>query len=343
MQGMKNMRVRGLSVDLVGLALGFAMLSLASPGAAAAAPAASAQAPLRVGYSDWPGWLPFEVAIQKGWFKEVGVDVVFSWFEYLPSLDAYSAGKLDAVGVTNGDALVIGASGAKSKIILLTDYSNGNDVILARPGIKTFGELKGKKVGLELTLVDHLLFLKGLEKFGMKSEDVQLVNFPTSETPQALISGQVGAIGAWYPTSGHARMAVPGAKVLFSSADVPGLIYDCIAVNPVSLKARQADWAKFAKVWYRVVDFVSDPKTRPEAVAIMSGKIGVKPEELGKALPGTYILPLAEAKRRFKKGPGLDSVYGSSKVANDFNVNFKVYKTAQTVDDYIYPDIMNGL
>lgn len=31
--------------------------------------------PLKVGYSDWPGWVAWQVAIDKGWFKEAGVDV----------------------------------------------------------------------------------------------------------------------------------------------------------------------------------------------------------------------------------------------------------------------------
>ena len=84
-------------------------------------PAARARkgAAASVAYSDWPGWTAFEVGIQKGWFKEAGVDVEFSWFDYLPSLDAFSSGKVDAVMATNGDALVTGASGAKSKMILL--------------------------------------------------------------------------------------------------------------------------------------------------------------------------------------------------------------------------------
>jgi NitT/TauT family transport system substrate-binding protein len=127
----------------------------------------------------------FEIALQKGWFKEEGVDVEFSWFDYLPSMDAFGAGKVDAVAVTNGDALVTGAHGAKSKMILVNDYSNGNDQIIARSGIKTFPELKGKKIGVEVTLVDHLLLLKALEKFKMKPGDVQLVNFP----PTRLVPG----------------------------------------------------------------------------------------------------------------------------------------------------------
>jgi NitT/TauT family transport system substrate-binding protein len=318
--------------------------SSVSAASVASAPApAPAKTPLRVAYSDWPGWTAFEVGIQKGWFKEAGLDVEFSWFDYLPSLDAFSSGKVDAVMVTNGDALVTGANGGKSKMILLTDYSNGNDKVIARPGIGDFKKLKGKKVGLELTLVEHLLFLKACEKNGIKPSDIQLVNFPTNETPQALTSGEVAAVAAWYPVSGQALKAVPGSKAVFSSADVPGLIYDTVAVTPTSLAQRHGDWVKFVKVWYKISDFVRDPKTQAEAVAIMAAKVGVKPEEYAAAMPGTYLLSVEESKKRYEKGPGLDSLYGSTQVANDFNVSNKVYKEAQTIDDYIDPSIVSSL
>ncbi len=32
---------------------------------------------LKIGYSDWPGWVAWEIGIQKGWFKEAGVDARF--------------------------------------------------------------------------------------------------------------------------------------------------------------------------------------------------------------------------------------------------------------------------
>lgn len=331
------------TLSLAGIGLGVFGAGHRSQAADKPAPAASGKKPLRIAYSDWPGWTAFEIGIQKGWFKEEGLDVEFSWFDYLPSMDAFSAGKVDAVCVTNGDGLVTGASGAKSKYILLTDYSNGNDQIIGRPGVKTLKDLKGKKVGLEVTLVEHLLLLQGLQKAGMKQADVELVKFPTNETPQALASGQVSAIGAWYPVSGQARKAVAGSKPLFTSAEAPGLIYDTVAVNPASLAQRKADWAKFVKVWYRISDFVRDKKTQPEAVKIMAAKVGVKPEEYAAALSGTYFLSLAESKKAFKKGDGLSSLYGSSKVADDFNVANKVYKAPEPIADYIYSDFVDKL
>src|SRR6187402_2870168 len=128
------------------------MLGLVVSLLAAVAGGASA-APLKVAYSDWPGWVAWQVAIEKGWFKEAGVDVQFEWFDYVPSMDAFSAGKVDAVCMTNGDALVTGSAGGKSVMILVNDYSNGNDMIVAKPGIKTLKDLVGKKVGLEVGFV----------------------------------------------------------------------------------------------------------------------------------------------------------------------------------------------
>ncbi|PTX93057.1 ABC transporter substrate-binding protein [Spartobacteria bacterium LR76] len=299
--------------------------------------------PLKIGYSDWPGWVAWEVAIQKGWFKEAGVDVQFEWFEYVPSMEAFAAGKLDAVCMTNGDALVTGATGAPSKTIIINDFSNGNDMIVGQPGIEKLQDLKGKKIGVEVGFVDHLLLLKGLQAVGMKESDVELVNVPTGETPKALASGDVAAIGAWQPNSGQAIKAVPGAKPIYTSKDVPGLIYDVLAVNPASLSAHPEEWKKIAKVWYKVVDYFYDPATHDDAVKIMASRVNLSPEEYAKFVSGTKILKLDEAKKAFKKGEGLDSVYGSNVVVDEFNVSNKVYDKPQPTADYIAPAITDSL
>ncbi|MEO8350702.1 MAG: ABC transporter substrate-binding protein [Chthoniobacteraceae bacterium] len=298
---------------------------------------------LKIAYSDWPGWVAWEVAIQKQWFKEAGVDVKFEWFEYAPSMEAFSAGKVDAVCMTNGDALVTGATGAKSKAILINDYSNGNDMIVAKPGLKNLKALKGKKIGVEVGFVDHLLLLNGLEASKMKESDVTLVNVPTNETPKALASGDVDAICAWQPNSGQALKAVPGSKAIYSSADAPGLIYDVLAVSPSSLSKHKADWEKVVQVWYRVVDYFADKKTRADAIKIMAARVNLPPEEYRAFVDGTKILTLAQAKKAFKKGKGLDSIYGSNVVVDQFNVANDVYKKPQPVDDYLDPSLTDAL
>ncbi len=316
--------------------------TLAALGAAALLTSVHAE-PLKIGYSDWPGWVAWEVAIQKGWFKEAGVDVQFDWFEYVPSMEAFAAGKIDAVCMTNGDALVTGATGAPSKAILINDYSNGNDMVIAQPGVKTLKDLKGKKIGVEIGFVDHLLLLKGLEANGMKESDVELVNIPTSETAKALASGDVAAIAAWQPNSGQALKAVPGSTAIYSSADVPGLIYDVLAVSPASLSARPEDWKKVIQVWNKVAAYINDPATQDDAVKIMAARVNLTPEEYKPFLKGTKILTLAEAKKAFEKGEGLDSIYGSNVVVDKFNVDNKVYEKPQPVADYIDATLTNSL
>ena len=300
-------------------------------------------APIKIAYSDWPGFTIFEIAKQKGWFKDAGLDVEMVWFDYLPSIDAFSANKVDAVTVVATDALVAGASGAKSKIVTLLDFSEGSDMIVGAPGIESIKDLKGKKIGIEVTLVEHLLLLEALKANGMTQSDVELVNTPTNDTPQVLASGKVAAIGAWYPVSGQALKAVPGSKKLFTSADDKGLIFDVLAVNPSSFAQHKEDWVKITEIYYKCVDYLKDPKTTDDAVKIMSAKVGANAAEYGKNIPGTHFLTLAEAKKAFKKGPGLDSIYGSMSLGNQFNLDNKVYKDSQKPESYLVPSVVNGL
>lgn len=304
---------------------------------------AFAAEPLKIGYSDWPGWVAWEIAIEKGMFEKAGVEVEFEWFDYVASMDAFAASQLDAVAMTNGDALVTGATGAQSVMILVNDYSNGNDMVVAAPGIDSLAELKGKKVGVEIGFVGHLLLLNGLEKVGLTEADVELVNVPTNETPQVLASGDVDAIVAWQPNSGQALNLVPGSKRIYSSADEPGLIYDVLAVSPSSLAARKADWQKVLKVWYQAVAYLKDPATREDAIKIMAARVGISADEYKGFIDGTKILTLEEALPFMEKASGFKSLYGSSKISDDFNVSNKVYETAQDVDAYIDASLMKAL
>jgi NitT/TauT family transport system substrate-binding protein len=296
--------------------------------------------PLKVAYSDWPGFTLIEVAKQKGWFKEAGIEVELLWFDYLPSIDAFAAGKADAVTAVAADMLVTGATGAKSKFICLLDYSDGNDMIIGKPGIDSLKALKGQKIGLEVNLVEHLLLLHGLKASGMKQTDIELVNTATNDTPQTLASGKVAAIGAWYPVSGQALKQVPGSKPIYTSADAKGLIYDVLAVSPASFAKRKADWEKYVQIYYKCVDYVLDPKTQDDAIAIMSAKVGASPEEYKKNIPGTHFLTLKEAKAALKKGDGLDSLYGSIAISDKFALDNKVYKASQKAAAYVAPSIV---
>jgi NitT/TauT family transport system substrate-binding protein len=298
---------------------------------------------LRIAYSDWPGWVAWEIGKQKGFFKDAGVEVEFIWLDYVPSMDSFVAGKVDAVCMTNGDALVTGSTGKKGIGILINDYSNGNDMVVARQGIDSVAALKGKKIGVEKGFVPHLLLLKALESAGLSEADVTLIGVPTDKTPETLATGDVDAISAWQPNSGQALKLVGGSKAVFTSEQIPGIIYDLLYVSPESLAARHGDWEKVVKVWFQIVDFMNDPSNKQEVLEILSARVQIKPDEYEPLLNGTRILTLAENKERFKDAEGLESVVGSSRIVNEFNVANEVYKTKEKVEDYLDSSFVDSL
>ena len=304
---------------------------------------ALAKDPLKLGYSDWPAWTVLKIANQKGWFAEAGVDVQLVWFDYSASLDAYSAGKIDGDCLIQSDALVLEASGTKSKFVCITDYSSGNDMIIGKKGVRSLADLKGQKVALEVGLDEHYLLVHGLEAKGLNPADVPVVNTSTDNLLQVLASGEVGGVGAWYPVSGQILKSVPGATKLYSTADAPGLIWDVIAASPTSFASRRDDWAKVAQVYFRCVAYLQDPATAKDAIAIMSAKVGVSPEEYVKNLAGTRFLTLPEAKAALIKGNGLMSLYDSMVAADKFNLENNVYKTSQNPDDCIVRSMFDRL
>ena len=91
------------------------------------------------------------------------------------------------------------------------------------------------------------------------------------------------------------------------------------------------------------VVYIMDPKTNEDAVKIMAARVGIPAEEYKTFIKGTKILTLEEARGFFKKGEGYTSLYGSSKISDDFNVANKVYEAAQDVDSYIDPSLTNAM
>ena len=154
---------------------------------------------------------------------------------------------------------------------------------------------------------------------------------PTDQTPQTLKVGDVDAIVAWQPNSGQALKEVPGSKAIFTSANVPGLIYDLLYVSPKSLSERRADWLKVVKVWFRIAEFLKDPKNVDEAAKIMAARVGMTRRALQGA-DGRHALPRRRRGQRehFAKGDTLMSVYGSSKVVDEFQLDNKIYKAAES-------------
>lgn len=175
----------------------------------------------------------------------------------------------------------------------------------------------------------------------MTEADVTVVNLPTDKLPLALKFKKVDAVVAWQPSAGEALNNSPGSKAIFTSADVPGLIYDVLFVSDESLSAHPGEWKKVVQVWFRIVEYLKNSANTGEALGIMSKRSGVSPAEYQSMLKGAFLLDSEGNKKAFKVGEGLDSIYGSTKIADQFNVDTKNYTSPQDVGTYINSDLIN--
>ncbi len=175
-------------------------LCLAATFVAGAALPRAASAEVKVGVSDWPGWVAWYVAEQKGFFKKHGADVKLVWFaNYTDSISALSAGQLDANSQTWSDTMGPLAKGLPLKTVLVNDNSAGNDALLVGPKIKSFADLKGKTVALEEFSVSHFVLATALARNGMKPSDVKITNLSAGDAAAAFIAGRVDAAVVWNP------------------------------------------------------------------------------------------------------------------------------------------------
>jgi NitT/TauT family transport system substrate-binding protein len=283
--------------------------SCASDGPAGAGPDGSAPPagpPIRMGYSAWPGWIPWKVTEEQRLFQARGVNVELRWFDgYLDSIQALNAGQLDANTQTLNDTLSSVAAGADQVIVLVNDNSTGNDKIIAREGINEIADLKGKKIAAEEGTVDHFLLLLGLKKAGLTRADIEFQPLETGAAAAAFAAGQLDAVAVFAPFTTQALKRA-GSKEIFSSKDFPGSIPDHLVVSRKLVQERPNDVQAMVDAWFDTVGFVA-ANTKP-AYEIMAKRAGVSVEEYRAYDSGTRIFTIEENLEAFAPGGEMKSL-----------------------------------
>ena len=277
-------------------------VALVATGLGHALPAA---AEVKVGVSDWPGWVAWYVAEQKGFFKKHGADVKLVWFaNYTDSISALSSGQLDANSQTWSDTLGPLAKGLPLKAILVNDNSAGNDALLVSPKIKSFAELKGKSVALEQYSISHFVLATALAKNGMKPSDVKITNLSAGDAAAAFMAGRVDAAVVWNPWIDQITKSGKG-RALFTSKDMPGLVPDLLVAQEKAIATKRKDLVGMIKAWMDTEKFIREQPA--EAARIMSKVVSLKPEEYQVFMPGTRFFDAA-ANQAALAGSGPDSL-----------------------------------
>jgi NitT/TauT family transport system substrate-binding protein len=302
---------------------------------------ALAKEPIKIGYSDWPGWVAWEIAKEKGFFKKHTVEVNLVWYPiYTDSLTALTAGKVDANCMAWSDVIPPLADGAKLKVVLVNDNSAGNDAIVAKPGINSIKELKGKSIATEMGTVEHFIMLTALAKNGMGESSVEYKNMTVPDAAAAFLAGKVDAAALWQPWIVQIEREGKG-KVLFSSKEIPGLVPDLLAFQESVVNERADEIQKIVATWFDVVDFLK--QNEDEAVKIMAKVVGQKPEDYKAFLPGTLLFDLEANLEAFKMANNDKSLSGSGKKITAFLQSKNLIKSVPNGDSALEPKFVNAL
>jgi NitT/TauT family transport system substrate-binding protein len=216
-----------------------------------------------------------QAGIVKKWADKYGVKIKLVQInDYAESLNQFTAGKLDGVTSTNMDALTVPAAGGKdTTVLIMGDYSNGNDGIVLKNGA-TLADIKGRSVNLVENSVSHYLLARGLETAGLKQTDIKTVNTSDADIVAAFGAPQTTAVVAWNPQLAEINKAA-GAREVFDSTRIPGEIQDAMVVSTEVLQANPALGKALTGIWYETLALMKgdtpEGKAAKEAMAKLSG------------------------------------------------------------------------
>ena len=226
--------------------------------------------------SEYPSWSVFMVAAKGGLInpqkggeqgsleKKWGVDIVLQVKDYDSCITMYGSGAVDAVCITNIDALNP-ALGRASTAILPTSTSVGADKIIAVGDVKTPADLKNLKVYGLAKSVSQYVFVRGLQKSNLNYREFAFENLDPAAAATALqtSNSNIKAICVWNPFALQTLRTNKQSKVVFDSSLIPEEVIDMVVVANDSLaKTGGPDFARcICDIFYTVNGKMADPKT----------------------------------------------------------------------------------
>lgn len=271
-----------------------------------AACAAEPSAPLRIAISPWPGYELLYLAQERGFFADAGVDVrIVEMASIDDARRAFDRGQVDGMAVTLVELLESRADGAPRapQAVLVTSWSDGADVLVARPPVATLADLRGRRIGVQPGSLGTLVLARALESVGLGVDDVLPVFVDETRMANALATGAVQAV-VTYPPFSTAVHDVPGAVALFDSRAMPRELVDVVALDAPVVAADPGRVHRIADAFARAVRFTRE---QPDvAYALMARREGVAPDTFRAQLGGIHLVELDEQPMLLAEGGPID-------------------------------------
>jgi NitT/TauT family transport system substrate-binding protein len=264
----------------------------ASDAQANSSPTASNPVPASIGITTWIGNTPLYIAQEKGYFKDLGLNLDIKVFDTVAqAFPAFTAKQLDAVAPVTSEAVTLASQGVDYRVVMVEDTSVGADVILARNSVKSIQDFKGKKIAVELGGIGHFFLLQILSQAGLSEKDVSFVNTTPDAAAAAYQAGNIDIAYSYSPYSDKAVQNQKDGRIIYSSKQMPTAIADLYVFRTDFIQAHPQAVAAFVEGNMKGLEFLkSNPK---EGLAIMAKRLSITPEDLEQQLKGIQMPDLA--------------------------------------------------
>lgn len=248
--------------------------------------------PLRLATNVWTGYEPLYLARSLGYFKESTV----RFYEMTNASDVLTAFRnrtIDVAALTLDEALLLIQDGIDARIVLVTDISNGADVIVAHPTIKSTRDLKGKRVGVESMALGAYVLSRALDKAGLTPRDVTIVPVAAQEHEHAYAAGKIDAVVTFEPSK--TKLLALGGRIIFDSSQIPNEIIDVIVVRADILQSKSGQLKDLEEGWFKALEYLR--KNPADATQRMGKREGITGAQFSDGLKGLIIPDENENKR----------------------------------------------
>ena len=192
--------------------------------------------PLAIGLHPWPGYESLYLAETFGWLPE-GVRLHRS-ANASGTLDALRAGDLDGAALTLDEVLTARSERIPLTVIMIMNISVGSDVVLARPEIESFADLRGRNIAVEHSAVGEIVLSQLLQAADLSRDEVNVLDIPPNQQSAAWRDQLIDVAVSYYPSA--ALLERQGAVTLLDSRAFPSLIFDVLAVRQDRLRGRSS-------------------------------------------------------------------------------------------------------
>src|SRR5512138_463151 len=106
----------------------------------------------------------------------------------------------------------------QGKMFLVNDVEFATAQLWVRDDIRSFADLKGKKISTTTGTTAHVFLDTALRANNVDPKDVEIVNQRMSEAVTSFISGAVPAVALWVPFNITVRDKVPSEKMIVDAS-----------------------------------------------------------------------------------------------------------------------------